>query len=303
MGELVPDQRGLVDKALVALGASEDVLPGVATLVLLHVALPLEALAAVGAHEGHVLRVDLHVVEQAAPVQEALATLRAHVWPLLLVDALVRGERSTVGEALAAAARVRPLLPVGLQVLVQVTGAAECQVAVGALVRVRRLARHVLAVGPQVSDQRRLPGKGTPALGAHVLAVLHVNAPVLPLRLQGLEGLATDQASVLAARPVSLLVALQRLLEGEPASALGAEVRLLASVASLVSFEQRLELEALPAVGATKRSLFVCCRLCGRVVLQRVDAVNVLLDLCLVRVAEGALWASEGSTLKRQSAS
>lgn len=89
-----------------------------AALVLLHVALPLEALAAEGAHEGHVLRVDLHVVEQAAPVQEALAALCAHVRPLLLVDALVRGECRAVGKAFAAAARVRPLLPVGLQVLV-----------------------------------------------------------------------------------------------------------------------------------------------------------------------------------------
>lgn len=127
--------------------------------------------------------------------------------------------------------------------------------------RVCRLACGVLAVGPQVSHQCRFPSKGTAALGAQVLAVLHVDAPVLPLRLQGLEGLATDQAVVLATRPVSLLVAFQRLLEGEPASALGAEVRLLASVAPLVSFEQRLELEALLAVGATKRSLFVCRRL------------------------------------------
>lgn len=294
VGQLVPDQRGLVDEALVALRAAEDVLAGVAALVLLHVALPLEALAAVGAHEGHVLRVDLHVVQQAAPVQEALAALRAHVRPLLLVDALVRGKCRAVGEALAAAARVRPLLPVGLQVLVEVAGAAEGQLAAGALVGLRRLAR-VLAVGPQVSHQRRFPGKRPAALGAQVLAVLHVGAPVLPLRLQGLEGLAADQAPVLAAGLVSLLVSLQRLLEGEPASALGAEERLLTRVTPLMSFEQRLELEALLAVGTTERCLFVCRRLSRRLALQRVDAVDVLLDLCLVRAAEGALWASEGS--------
>lgn len=213
VGELVPDQRGLVDEALVALGAGEDVLAGVAALVLLHVALPLEALAAEGAHEWHVLRVDLHVVQEAAPVQEALAALCAHVRPLLLVNALVCSERGAVGEALAAAAGVRPLLPVGLQVLVEVAGTAERQVAAGALVRVCRLACRVLPVGLQVSHQCRFPGERTAALGAQVLAILHVGAPVLPLCFQGLEGLAADQAPVLAARPVSLLVALQRLLE------------------------------------------------------------------------------------------
>lgn len=53
--QLVPGQRGFVDEALVALRAPEDVLSGVAALVLLHVALPLEALPAEGAHEGHFL--------------------------------------------------------------------------------------------------------------------------------------------------------------------------------------------------------------------------------------------------------
>lgn len=55
MSQLVSDQSRLVDKTLVALRAAEDVFSGVAALVLLHVALSLEALATEGTHEGHLL--------------------------------------------------------------------------------------------------------------------------------------------------------------------------------------------------------------------------------------------------------
>lgn len=121
VGQLVSDQGGFVDEALVALRAAEHVLAGVAALVLLHVALPLEALAAEGAHEGHVLRVDLHVAQQAAPVQKSFAALHAHVRAFFLVRALVRGERGAVGEALPAAAGVRSFF-VGLEVLAEESG-------------------------------------------------------------------------------------------------------------------------------------------------------------------------------------
>lgn len=55
MGQLMSDQSRLVDEALVALRAAENVLPGVAALVLLHAPFPLEALTAEGTHEGHFL--------------------------------------------------------------------------------------------------------------------------------------------------------------------------------------------------------------------------------------------------------
>lgn len=55
MRQLVSGQGGFVDEAFVTLRAAEDVLPGVAALVFLHVALSFEALPAVGAHKGHLL--------------------------------------------------------------------------------------------------------------------------------------------------------------------------------------------------------------------------------------------------------
>lgn len=55
MSQLVSDQRRLIDETLIALRAAEDVFPGVAALVLLHVAFPLEALSTEGTHEGHFL--------------------------------------------------------------------------------------------------------------------------------------------------------------------------------------------------------------------------------------------------------
>lgn len=158
MSQLVSDQRRLVDETLVALGAAEDVLPGVAALVLLHVALPLEALAAVGTHEGHFLGVDLHVAQQSPLVEEALPALRANVWPLLLMDALMCSESCPVGEALSAVAGVHSFFSVSLKVLVEVAGTAESQVTARAFIRVLCLAG-ILTVGLQVSHQRRLPGK------------------------------------------------------------------------------------------------------------------------------------------------
>ena len=179
-----------------------------AALVLLHVAFPLEALAAEGAHEGHLLRVDLHVAQQTALVEESLPALRADVRPLLLMDALVCGESCPVGEALSAVAGVHPFFLVSLQVPVEVADTGEAQVTVRAFVRTLHLVG-VLAVGLQVSHQRRPPGKRPAALRTQVLSVLHVGAPVLPLSHQGLEELPADQTLVLAPRLVRLLVPLQ----------------------------------------------------------------------------------------------
>lgn len=64
-----------------------------------------------------------------------------------------------------------------------------------------------------------------------------MRAPVFPLSQRRFEELATNQALVLAPGTVRLLVALQRLFEGEPASALRAEERLLPRVDSLMSSE------------------------------------------------------------------
>lgn len=55
MGQLVSDQSCLVHETLVTLRATENIFPGVAALVLLHVTFPLEALPAEGTHEGHFL--------------------------------------------------------------------------------------------------------------------------------------------------------------------------------------------------------------------------------------------------------
>lgn len=63
-----------------------------------------------------------------------------------------------------------------------------------------------------------------------------MGASVLPLSHQGLEELPADQTLVLAPRLVRLLVPLQRLLEGEPPSALRAQEGLLTRVDALVGF-------------------------------------------------------------------
>lgn len=55
MCELMSNQSCLIHKTLVTLRAAENVFPGVAALMLLHVAFPLKALAAVGTHERHLL--------------------------------------------------------------------------------------------------------------------------------------------------------------------------------------------------------------------------------------------------------
>ena len=250
--QLVPDQGGFVDEALVTLRAAEHVLPGVAALVLLHVALPLEALAAEGAHEGHFLRVDLHVAQQAAPVEKPFAALRANVRPLFLVGALVRGERGAVGEALPAAAGVRPF-SVGLEVLAEVAGRAENQLAVRALAGSRG-PLHLLAVRLQVPHQRRLPRKRPAAFRAQVVAVLHVGAPVLLQSRERLKEPAADGAVVFAAGVVRQLVSLQRLLEGEPAAAPRAEEGLLARVDAPVRAEVGPKLETLLTARAAQTS-------------------------------------------------
>lgn len=158
MGQLVSDQSRLVDKVLVALRAAENVLPGVAALVLLHVTLPLEALATEGTHEGHFLGVDLHVAQQTPLVEESLAALCACVRPLLLMDALMRGESCPVGEALPAVAGVHSFFLVSLEVPVEEAGTAEAQVTARALVRMLHLVS-ILAVGLHVSHQCGLPGE------------------------------------------------------------------------------------------------------------------------------------------------
>lgn len=261
--ELVSYQRRLVHEALVALRAAEDVLPGVAALVLLHVAFPLEALAAVGAHERHVLRVDLHVAQQASLVEEPFPALRARVRPVFLVDALVCGEGRPVGEALAAVAGVLLFLLVGAEVPAEVAGAAEAQVAVRAFIRTRRLVVVVvvLAVGLQMPDQCRLPGEGPSALGAQILAVLHVAALMIPLSRRGFEVLPADHAFVFTSRPVRLLVPLQRLLGGEAPPTLRTQKGLLPAVEEPVGFQQRLELEAFVTVGTTVSSSAVAGKL------------------------------------------
>lgn len=236
MGQLVSDQSCLVDEVLVALGAAENVFPGVAALVLPHVAFPLEALATEGAHEGHFLRVDLHVAQQTPLVEKSFSALRTNVWPLLLMDALMRGESGLVGEALPTVAGVHSFFSVSLEVFVEVAGTAEAQVTARAFVRAIRLIS-ILAVGLQVSYQRRLPGKCPATLPTQVLAILHVGALVLLLSHKRLEELSTDQTLVLAPGFVRVLVPLQRLFEGEPPSALRTHEGLLASVDALVSFE------------------------------------------------------------------
>lgn len=55
MSQFVSDQSRLIDKTLVALRAGENVFSGVAALVLLHVAFPLEAFTTEGTHKGHFL--------------------------------------------------------------------------------------------------------------------------------------------------------------------------------------------------------------------------------------------------------
>lgn len=255
MRQLVPGQGGFVNKTLVALRAAEDVLPGVAALVFLHVALPFEALAAEGAHEGHFLRVDLHVAQQAALVEKAFPALRANMRTVFLMRALMRRERRAVGEAFPAAAGVRTLF-VSQEMLVEVAGRAKNQLAmrtfIGTLLHV-----DVLAVRLYVSHQRGLPCKRPAAFRAQVLAVLRVGAAVLFQSQEGLEGPSTDQTIVVAARRVRQLVPLQRLFEGEPATALRTEEGLLARVGALVCFEEGLKLEALLTVWAAKTSFFI----------------------------------------------
>lgn len=163
MSQLVSDQSRLVDETLVALRAAEDVFPGVAALVLLHVAFPLEALTTEGTHEGHFLGVDLHVAQQPPLVEESLAALCTCVRPLLLMDSLMCSEGCPVGEALSAVAGVHSFLLVSLEVPVEVAGAAEAQVTAGAFVGALHLVG-ILAVGLQVSHQCRLPGKRPAAL-------------------------------------------------------------------------------------------------------------------------------------------
>lgn len=158
MSQLVSDQSGLIDKTLVALRAAEHVFPGVAALVFLHVAFPLEALTTEGAHEGHFLGVDLHVAQQTPLVEESLAALCAYVRPLLLMDALMCSESCPVGEALSTVAGVHSFFLVSLEVPVEVAGTAEAQVTARAFVRTLHLVS-ILTVGLQVSHQRRLPGK------------------------------------------------------------------------------------------------------------------------------------------------
>lgn len=290
--QLVSGQRGFVNEALVALRAAEDVLPGVAALVLLHVALPLEALAAEGAHEGHLLRVDLHVAQQAALVEEAFPALRANVRPVFLMRALVRRERRAVAKAFPAAAGVRSLF-VAQEVLVEVAGGAENLLAMRAFTGTLRHV-HVLSVSLDVSHQRRLPCKRPAAFPAQVLAVLHVGAAVLFQSQEGLEEASADETIVAAAGRVGQLVPLQRLFEGEPAAALGAEEGLLARVDAPVRFEEGLELEALLTVRATKTSFFICD---GQLLVLglRVDLVVVRRDLDPIRGATGTLWAGESS--------
>lgn len=49
------DQSRLIDKTLVTLRAAENIFPGVAALMLLHVTFPLKALATERTHKGHFL--------------------------------------------------------------------------------------------------------------------------------------------------------------------------------------------------------------------------------------------------------
>lgn len=292
MRQLVSRQRGFVNETLVALRAAEHVLPGVAALVFLHVALPLEALATEGAHEGHFLRVDLHVAQQAAFVEEAFPALRANVRPVFLVRALMRRERRAVGKAFPAAAGVRSLF-VAQEVLVEVAGRAKNLLTMRAFIgSVRRV--DVLAVCLYVSHQRGLPCKRPAAFRAQVLAVLHVGAAVLFQSQEGLEEASADQTVVVAARRVRQLVPFQRLFEGEPPAALRTEEGLLARVDALVCCEEGLELEALLTVWATKTSFFICD---GQLLVLGlgVDLVVVLRDLDPIRGARGTLWAGESS--------
>lgn len=263
-----------------------------AALVLLHVALPLEALAAEGAHEGHFLRVDLHVAQQATLVEEAFPALGADVRPVFLMRALVRRERRAVGETLPAAAGVRSLF-VGQEVLVEVAGRAENLLAMRAFIGTLRHI-DVLAVRLYVSHQRRLPCKRPAAFRAQVLAVLHVGAAVLFQSQEGLEEPSTDQAVVVAAGRVRQLVPLQRLFEGEPAATLRTEEGLLARVDALVCLEEGLKLEALFTVWAIKTAFFICD---GQLLVLglRVDLVVVLRELDPIRGARGTLWAGESS--------
>lgn len=292
MRQLVSGQGGFVDETLVALRAAEDVLPGVAALVLLHVALPLEALAAEGAHKGHFLRVDLHVAQQAALVQEPFSALCTDVGPLFLMGALMRRERCAVGEAFPAATGVR-LFFVGQEVLVEVACRAKNQLAMRAFIGTLRHV-DVLAVRLYVSHQCGLPRKRPAAFRAQVLAVLHVGPAVLFQSHGGLEELSADQAIVAAARLVRQLVPLQRLFEGEPAATLRTGEGLLARVDALVCSEEGLELEALPTVWATEMSFFICD---GQLLI-----FSLRVDLVVVphRGAEGTLWTRESrGTLKK----
>lgn len=235
MRQLVSDQSRLIHEALVTLRATENIFPGVTALVLLHVALSLEALAAIGTHEGHLLRVDLHVAQQTALVEEALPALCACVRPFFLMDALVRCEGRSVCEALATVAGVYFFLLVSLQVPVEVAGTAEPQVTARAFVR-RLVLLGVLSVGLQMPHQCRLPGKSSSTLRTQVLAVFHVGALVLSLGRQGLEELPTDQAFIHPTRLVCLLVPLQRLFERETPPTLRTQEGLLTRVDPLVGF-------------------------------------------------------------------
>lgn len=151
---------------------------------------------------------DLHVAQQSPLVEESFPALRTNVRPFLLMDALMGGESCPVGEALSTVAGVHSLFLVSLEVPVEVAGTAEAQVTARAFERTLHLVR-ILTVGLQVSHQCRLPGKRLAALRTQILPVLHVGALVLPLSHHGLEELPADQALILAARLVRLLVPLQ----------------------------------------------------------------------------------------------